>query len=244
MTSGRFALRQAFTAQAAQRSSWTRSTRPLSDDALKASYVERHRERVLGRRRRKADKEAADRLQFAGQLAGIGRHQRPCAGLGQRRRDGERRASIAARGDGRDDLENGSAGERRCRPAPRAGEGASVARWRAAPQTGERASGGRPDLARCSRQARFAVSGARGCPSAASSMCRRTAAVTVGKASTTGVVARRRAPVRNGGPGVRRLSDIDPTWTGPRRPRSTAKPMGWPRLRFDYFDVRLRRARG
>ena len=87
------------------------------DDALKPKHAERHCERVLGRRR-KADKEAADRLQFARQRAGVGRHQRPRAGLGQRRRDGERRAFVAARVGRRNDLENGPAGERRVRRAP------------------------------------------------------------------------------------------------------------------------------
>ena len=86
------------------------------DDALKAAHIERHRERVLGRRG-KADEEAPDRLQFARQLAGIGRHERPRAGLRQRRGDGERRPFVAAGVDGRDDLEDRPAGERRVRPA-------------------------------------------------------------------------------------------------------------------------------
>ena len=89
-----------------------------SDDVLQAAQVERHRERVLGRRR-EVDEETADCLQFASQPAGIGRHQRPRAGLRQRRGDGERRAFVAARSDRRDDLEDRAAGERRVRPAPK-----------------------------------------------------------------------------------------------------------------------------
>ena len=49
---------------------------------------------------------------------GIGRHQRPRAGLRERRGDGERRAFVAARSERRDDLEDRTAGERRVRPAP------------------------------------------------------------------------------------------------------------------------------
>ena len=86
------------------------------DDALKAAHVERHGERILGRRR-KLDEEAADRLQFAGQLAGIAGDQRPRAGLRQRRGDRERRPFVAAGVDGRDDLEDRPAGERRVRSA-------------------------------------------------------------------------------------------------------------------------------
>ena len=88
------------------------------DDALKARHIERHRERVLGRRG-KANVQAPDRLQLARQLAGIGRHERARAGLRQSGGDGERRALVAAGVNGRDDLEDRSAGERRVRPAPK-----------------------------------------------------------------------------------------------------------------------------
>ena len=54
------------------------------DDALKSTHVEAHRKRVLGRRG-KLDEEAADRLQFSRELAGIPMQPaRPRAGLGQR----------------------------------------------------------------------------------------------------------------------------------------------------------------
>ena len=95
-----------------------------SDDAPKPEHVQRHRERVLGRRR-VTDEEAANRLQFAGQLARIGRHQRPRAGLRQRRGDRKRRAFVAAQSDRRDDLEDRPAGERRVRRPPE-GESASI----------------------------------------------------------------------------------------------------------------------
>ena len=65
------------------------------DDALKAAHVDRHDERVLGRRW-KLDKEAANRVQFARQLAGVARDQRSCARLRQRRGDGQRRPFVAA----------------------------------------------------------------------------------------------------------------------------------------------------
>ena len=95
-----------------------------NDDALQAAHIERHRERVLGRRR-EADEETANRLQLGRQLVGIARHQRPGAGFRQRGGDGERRAFVAARGERRDDLEDRTAGERRVGPRPK-GESAST----------------------------------------------------------------------------------------------------------------------
>ena len=91
------------------------------DDALKAARIEGHGERILGRCG-KSNEEAADRLQFARHFAGIGRHHRPRAGLRQRRGDGERRPFVAAGVDGRDDLEDRPAGERRVGPAAKRSE--------------------------------------------------------------------------------------------------------------------------
>ena len=86
------------------------------DDALKAAHVGRHDERVLGRRW-KLDKEAANRVQFARQLAGVARDQRPRARLRERRGDGERGPFVAAGVDRRDDLEDRPSGQRRIGPA-------------------------------------------------------------------------------------------------------------------------------
>ncbi len=60
--------------------------------------------------------QAPDRLQLARQLAGIRRHERACASLRQSGDDGERRAFVAAGVNGRDNLEDRPAGERRVRP--------------------------------------------------------------------------------------------------------------------------------
>ena len=78
-------------------------------------------------------KQAADRLQFAGQLAGIAGDQRPRAGLRQRRGNRERRPFVAAGVDGRDDLEDRPAGERRVRPAPERSERVDAHRAAAPP---------------------------------------------------------------------------------------------------------------
>ena len=61
---------------------------------------------------------AAERLDLARKLAGIGSDEGAGARIDQRRRDGERRALVASGGERRNDLQNGPAGERRVRSAP------------------------------------------------------------------------------------------------------------------------------
>jgi pimeloyl-ACP methyl ester carboxylesterase len=202
---------------------------------LQASHVERHRERVFGRRR-EADEEAADRLQFAGQPARIGRHQRPRAGFRERRGHGERRPFIAARSERRDDLEDRTAGERSVRPAPERRERVQahvrprLEREGVADELTRGEGSAKPASPRASR-ARGAISSE---PSVSDGQPQ---TFIVGDAPNQRRIAfRRRAPMRDGGPGLVWLSgyrsDMDSTKASALDAEAERRGLGL--LRFDY----------
>ena len=202
---------------------------------LQASHVERHRKRVFGRRR-EADEEPADRLQFAGQPARIGRHQRPRAGFRERRGHGERRPFIAARSERRDDLEDRTAGERRVRPAPERRERVQahgrprLERESVADELTRGEGSAKPASPRASR-ARGAISSE---PSVSDGQPQ---IFIVGDAPNQRRIAfRRRAPMRDGGPGLVWLSgyrsDMDSTKASALDAEAERRGLGL--LRFDY----------
>ena len=92
-----------------------------NEDAREPPRVESHGEWILARGG-KWNMPAADRLHFAREFAGIAGDQRPGARFDQRRRDRERRPLVAARGERRDDLQDGAARERRACGSSERGE--------------------------------------------------------------------------------------------------------------------------
>ena len=126
----------------------------LSDDALQASHVERHRERVFGRRR-EANEEAADRLQFAGEPA---RNRSPPAPARRfPRAPRSRRASPVRRRPQRAAGRSGGSYGRRAARSPRARtERARPGSRPASPRTRER-DADELTSRRGLRQARFAL---------------------------------------------------------------------------------------
>jgi len=187
----------------------------------------------------------ADRLQFAGQPAGIGRHQRPRARFRECRSDGERRAFVAARSKRRDDLEDRTAAEWRVGPAPERRE--SVHAHGAPRHEHERLTG---QLLTCSEgsaksaplrapmprliQARSASGVTKSEPSVSDGQPQ---VFIVGNAPNQRRIAfRRRAPVRSQSPGVVWLSgyrsDMDSTKATALDAEAERRGLGL--LRFDY----------
>jgi alpha-beta hydrolase superfamily lysophospholipase len=213
------------------------------DDALQASHIERHRERILGRRR-EADEETTDRLQFAGKPMRIRRHQSARASFRERSGDGERRAFVAAGGKRGNDLKNRPAGERRVGPPLERRESVEAHGLRLEHEslTGEELT--RNDGSAKSAPLRAAV--ARLTPArSASGVTKSEPSVSdgqpqvfiVGNAPNQRRIAfRRRAPVRDGGPGLVWLcgyrSDMDSTKASALD--TEAERRGLALLRFDY----------
>jgi hypothetical protein len=96
---------------------------PLFDDEPgQAAHVQRHRQRILGRGRKRRQ-HAADRLQLARQAAAFRGHQRARAGPRQGGGDVDGRAFGAARVEPRNDLQDRAARERGALGAAEGGEG-------------------------------------------------------------------------------------------------------------------------
>ena len=191
------------------------------------------------------NEDPANRLQFAGQPAGISRHQRPRAGFRERRGHGERRAFVAARSERRDDLENRTAGERRVRPAPERRERIEAhgghrlehesltGEWLTCSEGSAKSAPLRAPMPRLI-QARSASGVTKSEPSVSDGQPQ---VFIVGNAPNQRRIAfRRRAPVRNGGPGLVWLSgyrsDMDSTKATALDAEAERRGLGL--LRFDY----------
>src|ERR1700691_5729573 len=191
------------------------------------------------------NEDPANRLQFAGQPAGISRHQRPRAGFRERRDHRERRAFVPARGERRDDLEDRTAVERRVRPAPERRE--SVHAHGALRHEHKRLIG---QLLTCCEGSAKSASLRAPMPRliearSASGVTKSEPSVSdgqpqifiVGDAPNQRRIAfRRRAPMRDGGPGLVWLSgyrsDMDSTKASALDAEAERRGLGL--LRFDY----------
>ena len=89
----------------------------------KRRHVQRHRQRILGRGRKRRQ-QTADRLQLARQAPALGGHQRARAGSHQGGGDVDGGAFGAARVEARNDLQDRAARERGALGAAEGGEGA------------------------------------------------------------------------------------------------------------------------